>query len=209
VGSLGHFLALPFCDLTLIACNSSSAVLMNVWISWKYLGEKFKPKYDITAMTLVTIGTLFIIINANKEQQTFTTDEIISLMTTTGSIVYFTVTISLAIVAHICVPLLLRSLKTFEQDCEQFEADNAPQRILPARQRAVDNEEEETDRPDRVLMDILYGLPRESVELISPQSLRAKKWLKVPLLVFTMLSAMISSLSELWMKIIGCIIKDA
>ena len=68
VGSLGHFLALPFCDLTLIACNSSSAVLINVFISWKYLGEKFVPKYDISAMLLVTIGTLIIILLSNKEQ---------------------------------------------------------------------------------------------------------------------------------------------
>ena len=68
VGSLGHFLALPFCDLTLIACNSSSAVLINVFISWKYLGEKFVPKYDISAMVLVTIGTLIIILLSNKEQ---------------------------------------------------------------------------------------------------------------------------------------------
>jgi len=68
LGSFGHFLALPFCDLTLIACNSSSAIIMNFFISWKYLGEKFVAKYDVVAMSLVTIGTLFIILNANKEQ---------------------------------------------------------------------------------------------------------------------------------------------
>ena len=68
IGSLGHFLALPFCDLTLIACNSSSAVLMNVFISTRWLGEKFVPKYDVTAMVLVFLGTLVIVLLSNKEQ---------------------------------------------------------------------------------------------------------------------------------------------
>ena len=67
VGSLGHFVALPFCDLTLIACNSSSAVLMNVFISTRWLGEKFVPKYDVSAMTLVFLGTLVIVLLSNKE----------------------------------------------------------------------------------------------------------------------------------------------
>jgi len=47
---------------------------MNFIISWKYLGEKFVAKYDIAAMSLVTFGTLLIIMMSNKEQQTFTTD---------------------------------------------------------------------------------------------------------------------------------------
>ena len=67
VGFVGHFIALPFADLTLIACNSSSAVLMNVWISNKYLGEKFICKYDVTAMCMVAMGTLVIIMLSNKE----------------------------------------------------------------------------------------------------------------------------------------------
>ena len=67
IGSVGHFLTLPFADLTLIACNSSSAVLINMIISYKHLGEKFVPRYDITAMFLVAIGTLAIIMTSNKE----------------------------------------------------------------------------------------------------------------------------------------------
>ena len=67
LGSTGHFVALPFCDLTLIACNASSAIIMNVWISSRFLGEKFVPKYDITAMLMVFFGTLIIILLSNKE----------------------------------------------------------------------------------------------------------------------------------------------
>ena len=80
LGSMGHFVALPFCDLTLIACNASSAIIMNVYISWRFLGEKFVPKYDVSAMLMVTFGTLIIILLSNKEQQTFETEEIVSLL---------------------------------------------------------------------------------------------------------------------------------
>ena len=41
--------------------------------------------------------------------------------------------------------------------------------------------------------------------MISPRSLFAWKWLKVPLIAFSFLSAMISSLSELSMKVMGVI----
>mmetsp|Transcript_12351 Transcript_12351/g.15751 ORF Transcript_12351/g.15751 Transcript_12351/m.15751 type:complete len:188 (-) Transcript_12351:83-646(-) len=57
-------------------------------------------------------------------------------------------------------------------------------------------------------MDILHCLSTEDVEKISPESLFLKRWLKVPLLIFTTLPAMLSSISELLMKIIGLIIKD-
>ena len=58
-------------------------------------------------------------------------------------------------------------------------------------------------------MDVLYSLPIESVRQVSPESLDLKKYIKVPLLIFATLPAMISSISELLMKIVGCVIKDA
>ena len=67
IGCIGHALALPFCDLTLIACNSSTAIIVNVWLSSKFLGEKFIAKYDISAMVLVCAGTLAIIMISNKD----------------------------------------------------------------------------------------------------------------------------------------------
>ena len=73
----------------------------------------------------------------------------------------------------------------------------------------MDDSTTQAERADRVLMDILYGLPRESVEQVSPQSLRLKYWLKLPLLIFVTAAAMTSSISELFMKVIGCILKDA
>ena len=41
---------------------------MNVFISTRWLGEKFVPKYDVTAMVLVFLGTMVIVLLSNKEQ---------------------------------------------------------------------------------------------------------------------------------------------
>ena len=205
VGNLGHFVALLFCDLTVIACNTSSAVIMNVFISWKWLGEKFVPKYDVTAIILVFAGTLLILLMANKDHQTFDTNALLKQLTTPQSLAYYGVTIILAITSHCLVPKILKTLKAFEADCEQWEADNAPLKVLPDKKQAVDEEGTFADRPDRELMYVLNGLSREAVQMISPKSLFAWKWLKVPLMAFSFLSAMISSLSELSMKVIGVV----
>jgi len=58
-------------------------------------------------------------------------------------------------------------------------------------------------------MDILYGLPMESIKRVSPNSVDLKIWLKAPMLIFVSCAAMTSSLSELLMKVLGCILKDA
>ena len=92
VGSAGHFLALPFCDLTLIACNSSTAILINVYISWKYLGEQFVAKYDVSAMALVFVGTLSIILISNKDQESFPLSKLLPLLCSAQSLAYFAIT---------------------------------------------------------------------------------------------------------------------
>ena len=206
-GGLGHFLALPFCDLTLIACNSSSAIIMNVWVAWKYLGEKFVPRYDITALCLVSLGTVVIVYVTNKEQQQFTIEELVGLLVALPSIAYVSATVLVACIGHAIIPVLLQRLRAFEQDCEEWEAQNPDSaRILAARETAIDEEDKETDRPERDLINVLYALPPDSVALVSPRTQGLKKWLMVPMLVFAMLPAMVSSLSELFMKVAGVVL---
>ena len=106
------------------------------------------------------------------------------------------------------MPVLLRKLRAFEQDCERWDESHSP-KILPEKKRAVDDVSAYAERPERDVMNILYGLPYDSIKMVSPKSLRLKVWLKAPLLIFTTLAAMVSSISELFMKVIGCILKDA
>ena len=108
------------------------------------------------------------------------------------------------------MPFLLKKIKKFEQDCELWDTrSDDPTKILPPKSKAADDDSVEAERPDRVLMDILYGLPKDSVKMISPDSLMLKTYNKFPLLIFTNLAAITSSMSEMSMKIMGCILKDA
>lgn len=65
------------------------------------------------------------------------------------------------------------------------------------------------DRSDRALIDVLYGLPKQSVKMVSPRSTRLKIWVKLPMILYVTTAAMVSSLSELFVKIVGAIIIDA
>ena len=62
-----HALVLPFVDLTLLACNACTAIIVNMILSTRLLGEKFIWQYDVTAMILIAIGSISIVLNANTE----------------------------------------------------------------------------------------------------------------------------------------------
>ena len=62
-----HALVLPFVDLTLLACNACTAIIVNMILSTRLLGERFIWQYDVTAMILIAIGSISIVLNANTE----------------------------------------------------------------------------------------------------------------------------------------------
>lgn len=67
-----HSLVLPFVDLTLLACNAATAIIVNMLLSTNILGEKFIWKYDLTAMVLIATGSVIIATQAHTEQVDFT-----------------------------------------------------------------------------------------------------------------------------------------
>lgn len=126
------------------------------------------------------------------------------------SVIYVLLTIAGMISVKLFMPHLLSKLRKFEQDCEMWDASSrSTTKVLPEKECATDDSSTDAERSDRLLMDILYELPKDSIKKISPDSLYLKTLVKVPMLIFVNLAAMASSLSEMFMKIIGCIIKDA
>lgn len=91
---------------------------MNVYISTRILKEKFVAKYDVTAMSLVALGTLIIIFLSNKTQQIFTTTDILELLLAAKSVAYFVITIVGMISVKFFMPTLLTNLREFERACE-------------------------------------------------------------------------------------------
>lgn len=63
-----HMGILPYIDLTLMACNASTAIVANMILSTKYLDEVFSWKYDFTALVLIVIGSSMIVLSAHTEK---------------------------------------------------------------------------------------------------------------------------------------------
>ena len=93
-GIIGHSIAVQFIDLSLFACNSSYSIVIGLYLAYKYLGERFVPQYDITALILVLLGTFVIIFLSNKEQENFTITQTLDLLTSVRSLFYFGITIA-------------------------------------------------------------------------------------------------------------------
>ena len=66
IGAIGLAVSLPFINMTLFSSFSAFAIVLNVYLSTKYLGERLVPKYDLTATTLIVIGSIIITILSNK-----------------------------------------------------------------------------------------------------------------------------------------------
>ena len=62
LNSIVQSLVLPHVDLTLISCNAATAILTNMILSTKVLGEQFIWQYDLTAMFFIAIGTITIVV---------------------------------------------------------------------------------------------------------------------------------------------------
>ena len=60
-----HVIVLPYLDLTLMACNASVAIICNLILSIRFLGEKLVWKYDLTALVLISTGCTTIVLNAH------------------------------------------------------------------------------------------------------------------------------------------------
>ena len=80
VGSIGHVVVMPFCNIVLLSTSTATGIIMSTFLSIMYLGEKPVGKYDITSTTLIVTGCLAIVFLSNYEDITFTADDIAKLL---------------------------------------------------------------------------------------------------------------------------------
>ena len=99
---------LPFVDLTLISCNCAVAIVANMIFAVKILDEKFVWQYDLTAMVLIIAGTLSILLLANREEETFTGEEITELLLTWRTFIYVALSVFFLIIHRIGLKIMIR-----------------------------------------------------------------------------------------------------
>ena len=88
IGGGMQVVALPYADLVLISTNAITAILFNTFLSIRYLGEKFVWKYDVPALTLMSVGALVIVLVSEADEKKFTPEEIKELLTSLQSIIF-------------------------------------------------------------------------------------------------------------------------
>ena len=101
VGSVIHVVVLPFVDLVILSAGTSIAIVMNTLLSVLYLGEKFVPRYDVTAFSLIIGGSLIICLISDYSETTFTPERIRELMSSAPSIIFMLFQIIVAIIAFL------------------------------------------------------------------------------------------------------------
>ena len=112
---------MPFIDLTLISCNSATAIIANIVLSVKILDEKFVWQYDLTAMFFIIAGTMSIIFQANLEQKSFTGEEISELLFSIRTLIYLVLSLIFVIVDKIALSKMLEKLRLFEIDADAYD----------------------------------------------------------------------------------------
>ena len=89
---------LPFVDLVILSTGTSIAIVLNTLLSVLYLGEKFVPRYDVTAFSLIIGGSLIICLISDYSETTFTPERIRELMSSAPSIIFMLFQVIVAVI---------------------------------------------------------------------------------------------------------------
>ena len=116
-----HSLVLPFVDLTLLACNAATAIIVNMLLATFILREKFIWQYDLTAMVLIATGSIVIATQVHTEQVDFTADQIHALLVKTDTIIYLAICIGMFLGESFMLKMFYQKLRRFESDALQYE----------------------------------------------------------------------------------------
>ena len=119
--SIIHVIVLPYLDLTLMACNASTAMIANTILSWKFLGEIFIWKYDCTALVLIAAGCITIVLNAHTEEVHYEADEVAAMLKSARVISFLAVSLTYFFSMMLLINHYLAKLRLFEQDVDYFD----------------------------------------------------------------------------------------
>ena len=115
-----HLCLLPFLDLTLVAGSACLGIIVAMILAIFVLGERFNWKYDLPGLTFIVVGSITIVLNANKEQQNFTAEEAVALLLSARALVFTVVCLSLIAINSCMLRRFLVKLRKFEADAEDF-----------------------------------------------------------------------------------------
>ena len=123
--SVIHVIVLPYLDLTLMACNASTAIICNLVLSKKFLGEMFVWKYDCTALVLISAGCTTIVLNAHTSQTKYDREAVVDVLLSARTMIYFISGLVYFFTMLMMIKCYLAKLRLFERDVDFFDAAQA------------------------------------------------------------------------------------
>ena len=115
-------MVLPFLDLTLIAVNAAVGIVFAVFLSIFVLGEKLIPKYDISGLFFILLGSSGIVLLTNKVEQEFTGEQVKKIVLSLPSFVLIFSGVGLFIINLLIMCRFAGRLRRFEKDVEDYAA---------------------------------------------------------------------------------------
>ena len=89
IGSVIHVIVLPFVDLVILSTGTGISIFLNTLLAVFYLGERFKPKYDVPAFILIIGGCIAIVLLSDFSDTEYTPEDIERLIISTPSLIFF------------------------------------------------------------------------------------------------------------------------
>lgn len=115
-----HAAATPFADIVLLSFNSATAIVIQVFIATCFLNEVIICRYDLPALFLIIIGSVFIILTANFDEVPSSVASHKEDLTSIKTILYGCLVFVLLNITFFTVKSLRRYLALFEQNAEEW-----------------------------------------------------------------------------------------
>ena len=116
-----HICALPYADMTLLAANSSLAIIGNLILSIYLFDEKWVTKYDLPALALIIGGCCSIVALSNKEEIKYNGQAMLDILLAFKAICFYAFVACFMIICHISMKIFEKALRTFETDADLFD----------------------------------------------------------------------------------------
>ena len=112
--------ATPFANIVLLSFNSSTAIIVQIFIALLFLNEVFICKFDLPALFLIILGSSLIVLTANFTDTTLSVQELKESLTQLKSIIYLAFVFCLLNCTFWVVKSLRRHLARFELNVEKW-----------------------------------------------------------------------------------------
>jgi len=119
-GGVFETLMLPYADLVLISTNLIAGIVFNTFLSIRYLDEEFICMYDVAAFACMGIGGMTIVLIANTDKKSTTSEQMKQDLGAGRTIAYFLLSLGVIAATNIYLYFFLKAVGRFENDLQTW-----------------------------------------------------------------------------------------